>query len=645
MDSHPSLAQQQGHYRYDPASLSQGGPARLFPYAGQDGLLRHVFTELNRNLLERGQMSAPWTLFLQALEKTNHTLEEGWAQVSTLLVDLEIFQSDLFNFHLPPGEQFNVDFVRQRRHMAEVLMAAKRSAKHALQASVEEGHSPVQQADRQRQAFYQALVDHDRSGPAVMRLHERDGGLADREFARQRLAGPNPTSIRQVTAQDRERLQAWQTGHSYTLATGQSLNLLQAADQGRLFLLEYPLLDHLTPADLQAGRYVGSPRALFYRAEAGLEPILIQLEVGGTIVTPTAGEAWERSKLYVQCADVTYHELITHLGYTHLAMEAFAIATPRQLPCSHPLYQLLRPHFRFLLAINTRGNAILLGEGAAIDQLLAPTRPASLTLINQAYREKPFADYALPRDIQKRGVGSEVLPDYPYRDDAQLLWDAIHRYVTAFLSRYYQGDGAIQGDPHLQAWAAELGAPLGSRPPAEFPEAPAWMPPEWLAQTGLEVSHLPDHPRVPEFPNASHPGQITSLQQLIEIATLVIFTCGPQHAAVNFSQFDYFGYPPNTPFAVYARPGSQAAFMPSPAQEEGQIALSFALSGIRWGNLGSEKLIQFSDRDDQQILAQFQADLQEIEAKIQERNHQRLTDWGIDYPYLLPSRVPNSINI
>jgi arachidonate 15-lipoxygenase len=85
-----------------------------------------------------------------------------------------------------------------------------------------------------------------------------------------------------------------------------------------------------------------------------------------------------KAKLFVQVADVTHHELLAHLCYTHLAMEAFALATPRQLPVNHPLYRLLRPHFRFLLAINTRGNAILLGEGAAIDTMMAPTRPAAI---------------------------------------------------------------------------------------------------------------------------------------------------------------------------------------------------------------------------------------------------------------------------
>jgi arachidonate 15-lipoxygenase len=35
----------------------------------------------------------------------------------------------------------------------------------------------------------------------------------------------------------------------------------------------------------------------------------------------------------------------------------------------------------------------------------------------------------------------------------------------------------------------------------------------------------------------------------------------------------------------------------------------------------------------------------EIEHQINARNQQRLLNTGIEYPYLLPSRIPNSINI
>ncbi|MCY7390619.1 MAG: lipoxygenase, partial [Leptolyngbyaceae cyanobacterium CAN_BIN12] len=273
----------------------------------------------------------------------------------------------------------------------------------------------------------------------------------------------------------------------------------------------------------------------------------------------------------------------------------------------------------------------------------APTRQASIGLINRAYRERSFGDYALPKNIRQRGIESEFLPEFPYRDDALLLWDAIQRYATQFLQQYYPTDEAVQQDFYLQAWAAELGSSLCDRPVSDFPKAPSWLPTEAIAQAGLDLRELPDYPRVPGFPT-----EISSLQDLVKITTQLIFTCGPQHAAVNFSQFDYVGYAPNAPLAAYCHPSSCTSvkqLLPSLKQDLGQIELSFALSGIRWGRLGSSDLIDFKDIGDRQVLEQFRTELAAIEQEISHRNRQRIASTGIAYPYLLPSRIPNSINI
>lgn len=634
--SHSSLHQQQGHYRYDPTLLSQAGPARIFPHAGEDGTLRYIATELQQYLLKQGKLSQPWTLLLEQIESGTQTLNETWLQLTTMLVEFEIFQSGLFNFDLPPDEQFSADFVRLRREMGQALVAARRSASKA-----------VKQADSEeaRLRFYQTLEQHGRDRPKLAQIHQRTDGLSDREFAHQRVAGPNPMSLHRVL--DRSDLAVWQTEQLCVSSNGVAIDLEAAVSQNRLFVVDYPLLE-FAPADLQVGRYVGSPKALFYQGKT-LEPLLIQVEPKGKVYTPHGNaDDWMRAKLYVQVADVTQHELLTHLCYTHLAMEVFAIATPRQLPVNHPLYRLLKPHLQFLLAINTRGNEILLGEGGAIDKLMAPTREASLALMNRAYRDRTFQSYAFNTDIQNRGVEPEFLPDYPYREDAQLLWDAIARYVTAFLQRYYRDDQAIQQDRYLQAWAAELGAPINSRSSNEFAQAPAWVPQDIAAQVGLSLEEMPDFPRVSGFPTCENPGKLVSLQQTIEVATQIIFTCSAQHAAVNFSQFDYFGYVPNAPLAAYTQPSVPTPLkqmLPPPEQELGQIELTFALSGILWGRLGSEEVIQFTDPGEIKILHQLQMELRKIEGIIAQRNQQRLSKSGRDYPYLLPSRIPNSINI
>jgi len=642
MTFHNPPTEQQGIYCYDPTRIKTGGPARIFSQVGEDGIMRYLVTRLRDDLLDKGQVSEPLIQMVSGLEKIRKRIEQEWGKVTTLLADWEFINSGWLNFDLPPGEQFNTSYAVERRTIIQIMVAARDAGSEAASMAANEGCSQTEQSDRQRQRFFQEIETQEKQRPRVSRIYEREGSLTDRAFANQRVAGANPMRLRRVLKSDRTLLQSWSNG-LYPLATGARIDLLEEAAGDRLFLVEYPLLENITATELQAGRYVGSPKALFYHSQSGLEPVLLQLESSGKLFTPGgAADDWMRAKLYFQVADITHHELIDHLCYTHLILEAFAIATPRQLPENHPLYRLLRPHFQFLLAINGRVEPVLLGEDAAIGKLMAQTRETSLDIINRAYRKRPFEDYSLPNDIKRRGIEPEYLPQFPYRDDAQLLWEAIARYATAYLQRYYPDDQAVRQDPYLQAWAAELGAPLDSRPLTEFAQAPSWIPSELAAEVGLSIESLPHHPRVPNFPE-----KITRIKELIDIATQIIFTSGPQHAALNFSQFDYMGYVPNMPLAAYARPDVAASLdqmLPPPDNDLEQMRLTFILSEIRWGRLGSSDLINFVDGGDLKILAQFQADLKEIESQIQTRNQER-EETGLDYPYLLPSQIPNSINI
>ena len=49
-------------------------------------------------------------------------------------------------------------------------------------------------------------------------------------------------------------------------------------------------------------------------------------------------------------------------------------------------------------------------------------------------------------------------------------------------------------------------------------------------------------------------GRVKTAEEIIEICTIVIFTCSVQHAAVNFGQFDQYGYPPNYPSYLEGTP-------------------------------------------------------------------------------------------
>ena len=43
------------------------------------------------------------------------------------------------------------------------------------------------------------------------------------------------------------------------------------------------------------------------------------------------------------------------------------------------------------------------------------------------------------------------------------------------------------------------------------------------------------------------PSSVASLEELSHLLTMIIFTCSCQHAAVNFSQMDTYGFQPHSP--------------------------------------------------------------------------------------------------
>ena len=53
------------------------------------------------------------------------------------------------------------------------------------------------------------------------------------------------------------------------------------------------------------------------------------------------------------------------------------------------------------------------------------------------------------------------------------------------------------------------------------------------------------------------PTSVKTTDQLIHLLTMIIFTFSCQHAAVNFSQMDTFGFPPNSPALMRQPPPTQ----------------------------------------------------------------------------------------
>jgi len=444
----------------------------------------------------------------------------------------------------------------------------------------------------------------------------------DATFAEQRVSGANPVWLRRAS----ELPDHFPVSEEDFQASQPDDSLAAAQAEGRLYLADYAVLDGLECGDYPAAqKYLSAPLALFVvpaRGARDLQPVAIQLEQrpgsSSPIVTPRDGWSWLDAKTRVQSADGNCHQAISHLGRTHLPLDAVVLATHRNLARNHPIFVLLSPHLEGTLSINESANTSLLAPEGGVDVVLAGTIEATRAVAARAASEWSLDDAGLPRDLELRGVDdAEVFPNYPYRDDGLLIWGAIQDWVRNYLTLYYPSDSEVQQDRELQAWVAEL------------------ISPDYGRLRGLGQS-----------------GRIRTRDYLGQVLTTLIFTASAGHAAVNFPQCTAMTYVPNWPLASFtpARPGPHSEqdlldLLPPLDVAHMQVSLGYLLGSIYYTQLGQypKTLIfdYFSDRRVREHEDRFNERLAEIEVEIGVRNRARRAP----YPHLLPSRIPQSTNL
>jgi arachidonate 15-lipoxygenase len=466
-----------------------------------------------------------------------------------------------------------------------------------------------------------SLEDYDQlfqfiSLPAVSQNFREDS-----EFAAMRVAGPNPLTIERMKALD-ARLPITEEQYQAVMGTHDSLETALA--DGRLYLADYSVFDGALNGSFPAAqKFNYAPLALFAVPPGGqsLVPVAIQCAPGpgpdNPIFLPRDGDNWLIAKTIVQIADANFHEVVSHLGRTHLFIEPFVIATHSQLSPTHPLFVLLTPHFEGTLAINDAALRALIVSRGLVDRLSASSIDQSRVFAVKAAQsyQLNINTSTLPQTLAQRGVDdTRRLPDYPYRDDALLLWGAISRWVEDYVNHYYPSDAAVQDDVELQNWVAELVAHDGGR-----------------------------------LNNIGAANRISRRAQLVELVTLICFTASVQHAAVNYPQGATMTYTPAMSLAGYSplsapqegfSEGAFLKFLPPLDSAKVQLDILYLLGSVYYTRLGDYGDDYFTDPVIQNHLAKFKQELIKIEEEINERNKTRTP-----YEFLLPSRIPQSINI
>lgn len=444
----------------------------------------------------------------------------------------------------------------------------------------------------------------------------------DDVFANLRVAGPNPMTLFALKALPEGVVIPDDT---FSRAMGESDTVGEAIAQGRVYAVDYAALGSVLAGTFpRYQKYVNPALAIFAVPIGGdaprLLPVMVRCRPDEPCVFP-GDAAWRDAKAVFNAADSTYHEAVVHLGQTHLVVEPFVVATHRTLLASeraHPIGALLKPHFEGTIFINGAAQAALIQPTGIVDAVLGPTIDgARMTAAAGALAVLGnFREAALPANLAARGVKSTALP-YPYRDDALRIWEAIETWVCDYVDVYYASDNAVGQDTALEAWAAELRSFDGAR-----------------------VAGFGDR------------DNFESKAGLVATVTQLIFRASAQHAAVNFPQNEVMSFPPAMPWAVYAPSpknpdvgdnGTWMATLPRLDPALTQLNIGFLLGGVYYTQLGFYDSGTFDEPAVYEALAKFRAALDAIEVAINERD--ALLPPRFRYPYLLPSKIPQSTNI
>ena len=331
--------------------------------------------------------------------------------------------------------------------------------------------------------------------------------------------------------------------------------------------------------------------------DQGARPAWIQMEDGSRLAPD--GARWPFARIVASAAMQNYVGTVRHVINLHyVAAQGIGVLVHNHLPWHHPVTRLMFPHSAGSLAVNWTANETFMGEGLLAEQTYAFTWKGLQQLVPLAFKAFSWDDYDMPEVFKRRGTLELIeKQQYPYGEDALLVWGVISSYVRDYLSQYYADDAAVTADSALQRALENLD------------------------------------------PCLAKPVRARTLAELTLVLTRFIHMVSVEHKLVSGIAYDYFTNPYY--FPTLAREGKTAEeAVPYREEAENNVMFRYAISAMAWPLTADWSYVALDARG-AEAMRRFRAALLKAGEEIDGRNRRR----KVPFPHLHPSSLDTSVAV
>ncbi|THY26210.1 Lipoxygenase [Aureobasidium pullulans] len=271
------------------------------------------------------------------------------------------------------------------------------------------------------------------------------------------------------------------------------MTLQQLFTSGRLFYSDYRDQAKLKTTT-NGARYSAAVDAYFYinQTSGNFLPLAIRTNQGGSLVYTPADtrDDWLLAKIMYNVCDLWFAQW-EHLARTHEVVQIVYMAAIRTLSDTHPVKALLDRLMYQVFAIQPLAASILFAQGGAVDISFPYAYDAAQEYSTGYYfnRSGAFQSNYFLTDLKNRGLINSTtgpaLKNFPFYEDASVIYSAMRVFMTSFVGSYYSADSEVLADKEIQAWVKECN---GAAKVIDFPAAIAKK--DTLVDVLTHMAHL-----------------------------------------------------------------------------------------------------------------------------------------------------------